>query len=247
MMQINKIKGFEKVLDIYFITKDGKVYSNKKEGYLNVTDNGHGYKNVSLKIKGERKWKKCYVHRLVALAYIPNNDYNLEVNHKDENKSNNNVENLEWITHKENNNYGTKKERMVKTRCKTVYVYDYKLNFIGEFLGVSNATKNTIGYAEPRALNRRVKDYFYLAENNLKIINEINKKSMYKSVVLENIITGQKEIFPTTRSLRDIFFKNKINVSDAIKYNWIVDKTYKIYELNYNELIDSPNLQEKKL
>ncbi len=70
----------------------------------------HGYKKVHLWKKG--KDKPFFVHRLVATAFIDNpNDYP-QVNHKDEDKTNNVVTNLEWCTCKYNANYGTKKERV---------------------------------------------------------------------------------------------------------------------------------------
>ena len=81
-----------------------KQYANKKTGYLTVTLNNNGYvKTVS-------------VHRLVALTFIPNNDPDtlIMVNHKDENKHNNNVDNLEWCDAKYNLNYGTVKDRISK-------------------------------------------------------------------------------------------------------------------------------------
>lgn len=68
-----------------------------------------GYKRVGLCKNG--KTKHYYVHRLVAITFIPNPDDLSIVNHKDENPANNNVNNLEWCTSEYNNNYGTRNER----------------------------------------------------------------------------------------------------------------------------------------
>lgn len=86
----------------YEITKDGKVISlkhNKKyeiKGYIDR----YGYRRVLLHVDGRRI--KFFVHRLVAMTYIPNPNNLPQVNHKDGNKLNNNVENLEWCSAKEN-------------------------------------------------------------------------------------------------------------------------------------------------
>lgn len=75
-----------------------------------------GYKMLDLRLNNQRK--RVYVHRLVAQAFIPNPNNLPQVNHKDENKLNNHVDNLEWCTHAYNQRYGTKSVRMRSTRIK---------------------------------------------------------------------------------------------------------------------------------
>ena len=67
---------------------------------INPTDNGYGYQIVGLAVN--RKKKNQYVHRLVAEAFLDNPDGKAEVNHKDANKKNNHISNLEWVTRQEN-------------------------------------------------------------------------------------------------------------------------------------------------
>ena len=67
---------------------------------IKPTDNGHGYQMVSLTVNQHRK--AHYLHRLVAEAFLDNCEGKLEVNHKDADKMNNHVSNLEWCTRIEN-------------------------------------------------------------------------------------------------------------------------------------------------
>jgi len=76
----------------------GRILIHKKDG--------GGYHQVCLCKDGERHYPK--VHRLVCETFLPNPDRKPTVNHKDEDKNNNCLENLEWATYKENANYGTR-------------------------------------------------------------------------------------------------------------------------------------------
>ena len=85
------VPGYE---GLYEVSDHGKVRSRKK--VLKEHPMRNGYYNVSLFKDG--KYKAYGIHRLVALAFIPNREHLPQVNHKDGNKKNNAVENLEWCT-----------------------------------------------------------------------------------------------------------------------------------------------------
>lgn len=76
----------------------------------------NGYLRVAL--WKDAKQKNILVHRLIALTFISNPNNYKEINHKDETRQNNHVDNLEWCSHKYNNNYGTINERRSKNRKK---------------------------------------------------------------------------------------------------------------------------------
>lgn len=106
---MKQIKGYPD----YFIDENGNVYSKKSGRYLRGSVMTNGYKSVEL-FTASGKSKRLLVHRLVADAFIPNPDGLPVVNHKDESRDNNSVDNLEWCTHKYNVNYGTAPERRAK-------------------------------------------------------------------------------------------------------------------------------------
>ena len=159
----------EKVLEIwlpvaisngYYISNLGRVRSERRINpiILKPRISRHGYKRVCLHTDDGRKW--VFVHRLVAEAFIPNPANKPFVNHKDELKTNNTVDNLEWCTANENNNYGTRNYRAgltlsEKKKKPVVQLYEGKRLKIwdsaltaGKTLNInpSNITKCCRGY-----------------------------------------------------------------------------------------------------
>lgn len=98
----------------YLVSDRGRVCRFDYDGFgLNILKNSHnraGYKVVMLQGEDGKRHLEM-VHRLVAEAWIPREEGLDFVNHKDENKANNHVSNLEWCTAKYNVNYGTAQER----------------------------------------------------------------------------------------------------------------------------------------
>lgn len=117
------IKGYE---GLYQVSNLGNIKSFKKskkfkcpqEFILKSSISNNGY--IQVVLYGNRTRKKFLVHRLVAEAFIPNPKNYPQINHKDENRSNNSSDNLEWCTAKYNNDYGTAKLRQSISKGKCV-------------------------------------------------------------------------------------------------------------------------------
>ena len=122
-MNINEqwrpVKGYE---GLYEVSSLGRVKSlnYNRTGVEKILKPGmtSGYLQVGLYKDGEVK--HFYVHRLVAEAFLPNPEGLTEVNHKDENKENNVVGNIEWASRLYNNNYGTRNKRAAAANSKPV-------------------------------------------------------------------------------------------------------------------------------
>lgn len=128
---------------LYAITSCGRVWSYRKQKFLTPFIDGSGYYNASLYNKGIRKAYK--IHRLVAEAFIPNPNNLTDVNHKDEDKTHNHINNLEWLSHKDNVNYGTNIERMKANMPHTVNVLCVETGI--EYPSIRDAARQTGLYA----------------------------------------------------------------------------------------------------
>lgn len=134
------LKGYE----IYKVSSKGNI---KREGrLLKKGTNKYGYYKVNLCVKNIRK--SVVVHRLVALAFIPNPNNYETVNHKDGNKKNNNIENLEWVTSLENLRHA--KENHLFKFWNALDVYKENSNVkIGTYYSIRTLCK------ELKLINRR--------------------------------------------------------------------------------------------
>lgn len=144
------VKGFE---GVYQVSNLGRVKSLKRvvrdnRGYRTVRERilqnvlSRGRNVVGFVINGAVK--KIYVYRLVAEAFLPNPDNLPFVNHKDENPSNDRVDNLEWCTPEHNCNHGTRNERISKSqKKKKVSQYALDGTLIKTYEGMNIAAKET--------------------------------------------------------------------------------------------------------
>ena len=102
------IPGYE---GLYKVSNTGKIFSVVTNRELSVIQKKDGYTCISLCDKDHNK-KQYRIHQLVAKAFIPNPNNLPMINHKNEIKNDNRVENLEWVTPKQNSSYGSRPERI---------------------------------------------------------------------------------------------------------------------------------------
>ena len=140
-----KVSNFGRILSLNY-NKTGKAKLRTP------VEDKDGYLKVGLSKNGKRK--TCLVHRLVAQTFIPNPENLPEVNHKDEDKTNNFVflnedgsidkekSNLEWKNHRDNINHGTHNERSAKTRSKRVLQLSLDGELIREWESTQECGRN---------------------------------------------------------------------------------------------------------
>lgn len=119
-------------IDRDFTDSLGRLY-HKKGQLIKITyqkDKKSEYKQAMVHIWSNGKDYRLIVSRLVAKTFIPNPNNYPQINHKDENSLNNNVDNLEWCTCEYNIRYRDLIERRAKKKCRAIDVYDKELNFL---------------------------------------------------------------------------------------------------------------------
>lgn len=165
----------------YYISNFGRIKSFKYDKVngkiMKPSRTTKGYLQLDLQLDGRKRQNRVHlaVHRLVARAFIPNPDNLPQVNHKDENKENNHVNNLEWCTNEYNSNYGTHAERVGAKQRKPIYSVDVNGN-IEEFDGLRVAARKITGKT-----NASTSSIQYALKNENK--TAYGRKWFYKEVV----------------------------------------------------------------
>lgn len=139
--------------DKYEVSDTGMVRRKETHHIHSGCVDGNGYISVKL-IFEKSKQRRYYIHRLVAEHFLGETDIkDKEVNHKDGNKANNKVENLEWVSHRENilHSYQQLQRKKKEKTSKPIPVIVYNQNniFFGEYTSLSKAAKATnvsVGY-----------------------------------------------------------------------------------------------------
>lgn len=238
-IRVSTLPGYEDVLNVYEVDKNGNVYGDKGielvKGY-----NSKGYLQVSLKVKNERRWRKCFIHILVGLAFVKGRtkEFN-EIDHIDTNKLNNHDYNLRWTNHSGNMKNPITVQKLSEVKSIRCWVYDFRLNFVGYFSSLQNAEEG-IGYTI-HSVDSRIERFYILSKPDLDLVLKINRKYKIQSVVITDIFTKEKFYFYSNREARR-FFDGKVNITDAIQKNWTVRGKYKVRNLNYKKLIGTLDL-----
>ena len=122
-------------IENYQASNYGRIRNKKTGRVLKPVKNKYGYLIYSI------HYKKLKGHRLVAQAFIPNPNNLPQINHKDENKANNNVKNLEWCTALYNSIYNNKHKKIAEKHEKPVYQFSKDNKFIKEYKSIRYASQ----------------------------------------------------------------------------------------------------------
>jgi len=144
-----KIIVDEKETQTYYVSNFGRIFNKKTKRYLTGYKSNNGYQMVHLRMEVQ---KLCSIHRLVMIAFSPIENMNsLQINHKDGNKQNNHIDNLEWSTALQNIRHSYDNGLQLN-ESKKLYQYDLNGFFIKEWINTYTAAKE-LGLTPSTLLN----------------------------------------------------------------------------------------------
>jgi len=239
----------------YSVSNFGKVRNNiTGKNMKNCLKSG--YYHIGLKNNFRRKSFK--IHRLVAFAFIPNPENKLEVNHKDKNKLNNHISNLEWNTRKENNihrciglDYKNNRNKCVIRVDKDTNEIIEKYNSIEDagiwacssgFTKTTHNGRNSISNCL-NGLSKSAYNFLWKYEDNYTDI----EGEIWKQVVIQNIVSDKKYFVSNLGRFKDSFgmIKNdyKVNENGYIRV-YVYNKTFVLHRLIAFAFIANPENKE---
>lgn len=200
---INKELG---ILDgVFSVSNLGRIKNNLTEKILKQVMWGDYYVVIlsySHSDQAELVSKTLTVHRLVASAFIPNPNNLPYINHKDEDKLNNNIENLEWCTAQYNRKYGTCSQRMIETKKKKgkiqrICQLTLDGSLVNEFKTAKDASGNTQSdpssiYQSCRRFYKQSKGYVFLFKKDYDILK--NEDGSVNKEFLDDVSAFRVEI-----------------------------------------------------
>lgn len=140
MIKINSLYSLDNVLDCYVVDEFGNIINSITGKMKKFSLSKRGYYYVSLSLKNSKKQLKVYVHKIIALAFIKNNKYEV-INHIDGNKLNNSINNLEFCSQKKNINHAWNTKLI--TRKEKIFTVTF-LNSKNEISGTIKELANII-------------------------------------------------------------------------------------------------------
>lgn len=233
MRDFSKIPGFSK----YIINKKGVVYSHVTDTFLDGSVNPDGYINFRLK-SDEGNTKTIGLHRLLALTFLPlpeTVEMMETVNHIDGDKSNNDLDNLEWATFKRNQEHAG--ELGLTLKCVPVYCRDVDTGEIQCFPSMLECAKANALSKDAIAWRLRFPDRVFPEKKQYSTSNEnwdskANSGNIRfgrsRSVVIRKLLTKEVTVFANASEAA-----KSLGVSSAALSAWLNDKKQPVV----NELI----------
>lgn len=230
----------------YYITEDGRCYNSKTNNWLNGQINSKtGYLTYYITLpKGQKK--RIAAHRAVAIAYINNPKGLPQINHKDGNKLNNHIDNLEWVTQEENQQHAINTELR---KYNHIFCFSKDKELVAEYKNVTEASiavgvsKNMI-FQEIRKEEKALVGGFYWSK----------EKTLYKVITYSNNGKAKKvnqydlkgkfiTSYPSTGIAAKAIHGNHSHIGECCRGKI---KSYKGYIWRYSDDIVSPSLKEEE-
>lgn len=216
------IEGYEN----YIALSDGQIFSIRSNKMLKQTETKDGYLKVSLFKNGKGCTKKT--HSFIAKTLIPNPDNKPQINHKNGDKQDNRIENLEWVTQQENMDHAVATGLVSSEKAKAGY--QVKLEKYGEEYLSNIARSNGSKADHKKAQQTKIERYGQekIREQALKAsANSI--KSLIKPTKIINSQTGQVVgVYESRKEAGRILGVEGKRVSEAIRSNRLIHRIYKV-------------------